>query len=515
MFEDLKKEHAAGIGSKERTRLTMFVVGCLMLGVGLVGLQSCPGTSSKPDEAETEAGKTEAAETAPVQIDAARLAELGSVPSEGDERVERLDTYAEDIIRYMRSNVMGDPRPGEPVTPSMLAQRAPLEELGKVFDIQGRVVSRVEQVFENERQRLWSLVIEDDSGAQVVAVKHGLASDSDRGMPTDDSFAMSKQPIYEGQYVLVRGYYIQRRTGTIGKSVLPTPAPVIWGSNWRQVIEPEGRNTPIESLDKVPWNLVRDRFYAETLKWDEPQLYQTLQWARAQGPERIRQMIEKGEIEPTEWDQGTFGQWQKEVDVRDESERTFTEGARGKWFKTSGLISNQVYEGWSTIPANAWGVDDLTVLDVLSDHYGTTNIRSISAFPLNRYPEIKGERKEHVWIYGVYYKNHTFFTRKSRPGEKGPSPLTMPMFIVMHVEPMVYDIDQTDYKVFMWIVAGSILLLGLIFWLVFIRGESKEAQRAEERRIRLRKQRRARGLSLDPTSAGDPPPGDGPPEGGD
>ncbi len=99
------------------------------------------------------------------------------------------------------------------------------------------------------------------------------------------------------------------------------------------------------------------------------------------------------------------------------------------------------------MPANKWAVDAFTVLDINTDHYAHTNIRNVSAFPLDRYTGIDGVYKEHVWIYGVFYKNHTFVTRRGREGMKGASPLTMPMFIVMHVEPVVYDLELNRFVI--------------------------------------------------------------------
>lgn len=393
--------------------------------------------------------------------------------------------------------------------PSELQALPRADALGQVFDVEGVVVARAEQVFESDTQRLWSLVIQDDEGGQVVVVRHGFRADPGAGAPVDDYRGMGvREPIYVGQYVLARGYYMQRRAGTIGESALPQPAPVLWGTNFRRRLEPEDRVEPVASLDEIQWDLIRDRFFAETKQWDEPQLYQTLQWARAQGPERIRERIKSGELEIGEWDQEVFGKWQPEVDVRDGADRPFTDGARGKWFKTSGLIASHAFEGWNSVPANKWAVDSFTVLDLNTDHYAHANIRNISAFPLDAYEDIEGVFKEHVWIYGVFYKNHTFETKRGREGMQGASPLTMPMFIVMHVEPVVYDIDAGRYRAFMWIIAGSIVLLGLIFWLVFVRGESKEAARLEAYRIKLRQRMRAKGQG--PTLPGKPSEGEPP-----
>ncbi|MDJ0976264.1 MAG: hypothetical protein QNJ98_17520 [Planctomycetota bacterium] len=516
MFEDLKREHAAGLGSKERARLTMFVAGCLILGVTLVGLQSCPDLGEGDSVADQENGVTTPGTEAPepVKLDPAELAKRGG-KDVGGQRVEILEAYAPDLVTYMLTTLEGEPGPGARMRPSAL-QALPVDEVrGQVFDVEGVVVARAEEVFEKETQRLWSLVVQDEDGGQVVVVKHGFRADPGSGRPLDDYRGMgAREPIRVGQYVLARGYYIQRRTGTIGGSTLPEATPVLWGTNFRQQLEPADRAKPVASLEDIRWDLLRDRYFAETQRWDEPQLYEALQWARAQGVERIREMIQKGELDITEWDQELFSKWQPEVDVRDDAERPFTDGARGQWFKTSGLIASHAYEGWNTVPANKWAVDAFTVLDINTDHYAHTNIRNVSAFPLDRYTDIEGVYKEHVWIYGVFYKNHTFVTRRGREGMKGASPLTMPMFIVMHVEPRVYNLDESKYLGFMWIVAGSIVLLGLIFWIVFVRGESKEAARLEQYRIKLRQRMRAKGqgAKLPERPLGDAPPGDGPPD---
>ena len=220
---------------------------------------------------------------------------------------------------------------------------------------------------------------------------------------------------------------------------------------------------------------------------DQDQLYQVIQWARDLGYDEIKRQIKAGELEVQAWDQDTFAAWQEEVAVKsDRDPRPFTTGARGRWFSTTGLIGNWAHEGWNSVQRNVWGVDNVFELDLMSDFYGNWTIRSISAFPMQTYDEIVGERAEHVRLYGIFYKNYSYETRRRDDSGK-LRPLTMPMFIVMHVEPVTYEGGASGYQQAMTIIAVLIALLGFTFYFLFVRGESKDAKALEKKRIARRR----------------------------
>ena len=65
------------------------------------------------------------------------------------------------------------------------------------------------------------------------------------------------------------------------------------------------------------------------------------------------------------------------------------------------------------------------------------------------------------------------------------------MFVVVHVEP-VPDL-VSPWRNVLWIISGVILLLFVVFYFVFVRGEQKEAARMEDYRRKLRKRIRESG----------------------
>ena len=80
--------------------------------------------------------------------------------------------------------------------------------------------------------------------------------------------------------------------------------------------------------------------------------------------------------------------------------------------------------------------------------------------------------------------------------------MTMPMFIIVHVEPLVPG--RSPYETLIWIVSSVIIVLGVLFYLVLVRGESKEAARLEAHRAGLRKKRRGDKTISPPEDGGKP-----------
>ena len=168
---------------------------------------------------------------------------------------------------------------------------------------------------------------------------------------------------------------------------------------------------------------------------------------------------------------------------------------RGQLFKTTGLVASYLREGWKTMPreASVYGVDTLYLFDLMSDHWGNKIIRTWSPWPIETFPGIRNptdtDEPQHVTVYGYFLKNFTYSTRQKRG--KGAADITMPMFIVMHVEPVTNL--ASPYRNLIWILSGVILLLFVVFYFVFVRGEKKEAERMEAYRRKLRKRIRDHG----------------------
>jgi hypothetical protein len=148
------------------------------------------------------------------------------------------------------------------------------------------------------------------------------------------------------------------------------------------------------------------------------------------------------------------------------------------------------------------------VLDLISDHYGNMAVRVLMPFPLDAYDAVKGVHTERLRVYGLFVKNYTYTTR--RPGEDGGYDLlTVPLFVVLHIES---DEDVTSpYRLLIWYLSGAIVLLGILFYVVLVRGEGRERDRMDSRRRDLRRRIR----ELHPPDFGSPgaaPPTE-PPEG--
>jgi hypothetical protein len=525
MFDDLKKQRVINSSAQERTRLILFVGGCLLLGALVVALPLL--SSDKDKEAQEAALPVEAGEPAPTPtapvVEGKALWPLVTTEVTGPDgapvRVERTASWADDAIQYMRSRVRGAPltHVATRVDPSGLAALDPRESLGKVFEVRGYVTARTEQVWQTEQRRLWTFVIstdDDETGARALAVVPGLASDPDSGAPSFAYRLGPKERVAPGHFVIVRGYYLQRRTGSVGDISLSEPTPVLYATTWRHPNDPSEMKPAPASLQDIRWQDVKDRFLADTKKLEVTAVRQTIQWARQQGPKRLRQMLDDGTLPSTEWDQDVFnGAWYDEVSLRTDEPRPWTDSARGQVFRTSGLVASVSHEGWDTVRPNEFGVDHFETIDLFSDHYSNSVMRTISPFPLSAFGGIKGEKNEHVWIYGVFVKNHSYEKRQAAltDGTKHQI-ITVPFFVVLDVRPRVYDAAGSGFQTAMKVVAGVMVLLGLLFYFVFIRGERKEAARMEEHRRRLRQRMRARAEAAAngelPTDATDAPDGD-------
>lgn len=147
------------------------------------------------------------------------------------------------------------------------------------------------------------------------------------------------------------------------------------------------------------------------------------------------------------------------------------------------------------------------ILDLISDHYANVALRVFMPFPLDDFPDVKGERAERLRVTGLFVKNFTYKTR--RPSEEGGYDLlTVPFFVVLHVASD--EGGRSPYKPLIWIIAGAIVVLGILFYVVLVRGESKERDRMDERRRALRKRvRELHPPDFGPHGGAPPAPGDG------
>lgn len=465
-----------------QSKLRGYMAGLLVIGALIFGIASFPdkeGDETLPSAAEA----PEVVEARVVEIDRSRI------PA-GDDDVAHATWQAEGLA-YL-TEIGEKAHVGQGITTAELVALPFEETRGRVYEFPARVLGLHAEEYP-EGGLLWVVVLEGEDAERLLVLRRSLASDPAQGRP-EDALQTSTEYLQVGDRVMVRGIVLQRRVGTWGDEKIGDPVPVLVltpsaaGFRKVHVIEP-----PIQEPKQADWGGVRDRYLRDTKRWEEPALFQMLQWAEAKGHAAIVEDIRKGVLKAPLWDQETFVTWSEEVESSGTPPppRPFTERARGELFRTKGLFGSFVYQGWDQTPreASAWGIHKLYTLDVQSDHYANKVFRTMSAFPLEAYEGVTGEVGQHLAVYGYFLKNYTFSTRKVKE-EGGRAEVTLPFFVVVHVEPVEYKV--TSYSQLMWIIAAVIVVLAILFYLVLIRGERKEAARLHSHRTGLRKQRRER-----------------------
>jgi hypothetical protein len=509
MLDHLKKDRRVGLGAQERFRLALYVAGMIAIG-GFIVIGATGKKAPRPGAGSGDATPAVTPDPRP-RLDPVAFARLVEASGAEPERYSR--EGIEHLRKLQRKGSWGEVR--ERVTPEALLARGPAGLRGELLEVEGRVIDVTREAYQpapgaNE-QRLWSVVLEGSDGATVVALKYSLRTNQDEGPPTDAKPPLlPAERIAPGQDVIVRGVYLQQRTGTIGETVLRAPTPVLFCSDFRIELPPEERLPPIPSLDKASWDVIEDRFNRESRRWDDDAVFEVIRWARERGYEACRDDVLNGPIGWKPWGKQVFERWKKEVAVTADDPRPITEGSRGKVFRFSGMVGEVFQYGWERIPRNPWGVDQMQSLTLLSDHYRNVALRLILPFPVSTFPSVQGAREEHLRVYGVFVKNHTYDTRHKRPdGSERDQPITVPMFVVLHAEPYPIDEAGRPMRTLMYWVAGAMVLLALVFYFVLIRGGQRQAERMEAHRWALRKRAREseQGKDAGAPSAADPPPG--------
>ena len=518
MLDDLKRESHAVSPGKDLFKLAVYVVGMLILGITIVAGTRCQGGVPAGEPSEQAPETDTVPETPPPALDPAAL---GQLVERSKAEPYRFASEGIDYIRDMQRDGVLPPVTGR-LDPTALGALSPQAARGKRYEVTGRVVDVSREVYapggdEGGDGRLWSIVLEDEAGGQAVVLRYALGSEFEEGHPRE-----AKPPrtpaakIEPGQDIVARGVYLQQRTGTLGGTSLPKPAPVLFGGKIRITLPPSERSEPISGLDEALWGDVQDRYSRESRRWDEDAVFEVIQWARARGYDAVRKDIEDGTLPWKPWGAPTFERWKKEVSVATaDTPRSFTNDSRGTIFRTDGIVGEVLQFGWERIPANRWGVDDFQVLTMLSDHYQHVAMRMFLPYPIETFPGVTGKRAEHLRVYGVFVKNDTYDTKfKREDGKRGSLPITAPMFVVLHIEPFPEGEKAEAMRTLMWWITGSMIIFGLLFYIVLIRGGSKQQERMEAHRIKLRQRMREKGQVPKiekPGLEADPPP-DGEPE---
>ncbi len=506
MLEDLKRERQAGLSNQDRTRLTLYIMALLAIGIAIVAGQTCQTATRESGNSEAE---PETAPTRPVPpVDRALLARL--VAESGREPHLYAPTAVEQARQLERAGSLAGPY----TQPSAVAlAAAEFEQVrGTLVEMRGRVLDLGAESWPPDggmdSERIWSVVLEGPDGGRFVALRVARRSDREEGRPRDtQALGSVSEPIAPGQDVKVRGLVLQQRTGSLGQTALGEPTPVIYATRFRIGRPPEELLSPIQSLEECSWDQVRDRYLGESLRWDEPAVFEIVQWARTLGLEKVRAALASGEIPWQDWDENTFDTWRKEVRSVEEGGRPFTEGARGKVFRLGGIIGETLHLGWEEIAPNGWDVDELDLLVMITDDYGYSALRTINPFPISAFASqgITGAREEHIRIYGVFVKNYTYETKFDMQDHSGRKrPLTVPLFVVLDVDLYPEGAAAAELRQFMVWVAGAMVVLGLLFWVLLSRSDKRQAARMEEQRARIRRRSRAAvaGQDAPPAQAG-------------
>lgn len=498
MLDDLKKEQQAGIAAKERLKLSLYVGGLLLMGVLIYMGTASKKIQSKVSEDPSAATIGEVAAPAPAPVPVLEPAELQRLVATSGMEPDRWSVPGIEYLRKIR-------RTGRigPVTrrldPAALWTLDPTTARGESLDLSGRVVAISRETYgtdpDDDSGRIWSVILEGADGTQVIACSYALRSEVAEGPPADTRPpGVRAERIQVGQTIIARGVYLQRRTGTLGEIQLRPETPALFTFHYRIVVPPDQRNPLISALDEALWSEVRDRFNRESRTWDEDALFEVIQWARAQGYEKCREAVLNGELGWSDWGADRFKAWKDEVRVDEDDPRPVTEGSRGKVFRVAGIVGEVLDFGWERIPRNPWGVDEFQVVTLLADHYLNVSLRMFLPYPIDTFKDVEGTRAEHIRVYGVYIKNLTYDTKHKRADDSGRAhPVTAPMFVVLHAEPYPDDIAQQRMRSAMAWVAGGMLIFGLLFYFVLIRGSRRQNRDMEQHRLALRRRIRAKG----------------------
>ena len=515
MFDDLKAR-PSGFTAREKTKLIVMVSGAAVLGCLLIGLRGCG------QEPTAVIGRTPPPKTPPPKE---RDLDLGRLPVRTTG--VPLDAFDKESLEY----VIGEIRKGglkrEPalrLTPSGVVALDPKVAAGTTVEVAGRLLSLDHEAYVASRadiDQLWAFGLEGEDGKQVVVVHPGSTQSANGGAPVDAYHpGAGSPPLKSGDFVRVRGVYLQQRTGTIAATALSGPTPVLVGKEYRRTTGAP----PPASLEAVDWESVHDRSYEETRSTDEDAHFQVLSWAQSLGHDKVLSILQSKEIKVEWWNRDMFLKWSKEMEGdKDQSlpdPRVVTNAARGKVFVTTGALVDFSKEDWDSVPNNVGDVGQRWKVWIISNYYHNAGIRFDSPFPLTDFPGIfpppdKGDRRQRVRVFGVFYKNYSFTPNvvNMRVIPEGmPTEVTLPCFILLHLEPDAPIVGLPWYQnPFFWTWV-SLAVFGCAFFFVMHKIEKREAGQFRDQNLRIRRRQRELEAARAQGTAGPESP---PPEGAD
>jgi hypothetical protein len=364
---------------------------------------------------------------------------------------------------------------------------------------------------------LWAFALEGDDGTRVVVVKESRY-DGDGPVDALGGPNAPKVPIEEGTRARVRGVYLQKRTGSIGKVDLDAPTPVLVGREYRRTYVPP---QPMEWFDKADYESIRDRSLAETHNVESDAHWQLMSWLESRGREAISKELVDGHVKFEPWRTDQFLTWKTELerdsDFTKPDDRPFTTGARGKVFRLTGVLGDYVKEDWDTVRNNLYDVGRRYQLILVSDHYRHVGLRMDTPVPIADWPGVylhpdPKQRKLRVVVYGIFLQNFSYEPERAHELTGQHVEITTPYFMLLHVEaekPAEAHSLWTNPFFWVWV---SLLVFGLGFFLVMSRMEKREAGVLREQQLRIRRKGREAGIpGASPTGRpGASPPSDSP-----
>lgn len=504
MFEDLKARRV-GRSAKESARLWASISAAVVFGAIAFGWMG-GSDDSKPVTAPVVAdskGVTRPIDRKPL----AHLETTPAAPAAFD--AAGLDHLISEIAR-------GDCRraPDDVLSLDQVATLDPRASVGRLIETSGTArsfdVEEYRSAVNPNVDSLWGFLLESKTGesktgARVVVVAAGTTKSPDGGRPK----AAHGDRIDDGVDVKLRGYFLQRRVGSVGGvKGLDQPTVVLVLREARLTFP---LITSIEAPGEASFATLKDRSVDETRGLDDRAIYELISWAGRRGAKAIADDLRSGALPSSFWGRSEFQTWSRELkDDKDQSlpdPRTWTNASRGKVFEMSGYLSTQDHEDWDSVPGNPYGVEERFKYWFVSDYYGNVLYLVDSPFPLTAFPGVRPPRSpkyQQVKLFGVFAKNFTYAPSGAsrRPDTLGE--VTVPYFVALSIEPNLNYVSAPIWKNPFFLVGLSLAVFVGGFLLIMSRMEKKESAAAEAQSRKLRKKivLRATGATADGTMDG-------------
>ena len=483
MFEDLKARRV-GRSAKESARLFGTIGAAVVIGAIALNGKGCAGeVAPRPAPAPTDT----AVETRP--INRKPLEHLERSPADPG-------AFDSGALGHLVSEIgQGGVRrtPDDVLSPEAVGALDPKVAVGRLIETSGTLRSMDVEEFVSaanpNQDSLWGFAVESKAGARVVVVHATSTKSPDGGRPRDALGAR----LEDGADVKVRGYFLQRRTGSVGGvKGIEQPTAVLVGREYRLTYP---LVTSIEAPGEASFATMKDRDLGDTYGLNDRAIFELLSWAGRRGAKALGDDIHSGAL-PTEfWGTNRFQVWSREMEGDKDhalmpDPRKVTLASRGRVFETSGYLLSQDHEDWDSVPSNPYGVDERWKYWFISDYYGNATFLVDSPFPLTAFPDVRAPRTpnyQHVKLFGVFVKNYTYEPAKAHLRPNSKRELTLPFFVALRLEPANAYVPRPIWQNPFFIVGLSLTVFVGGFLLIMTRIEKRESGVIEAQKKRLRK----------------------------